>query len=156
MEKILWSELRRNGNKYMKKLEPLMLASEGVSDMHEIKPIGCKQKEWFDVIYNKYYVYEKIANDLINPLNLPLEKLIQLIVESYQYCNQQLTTSDGTLAISNQKTNQVIDLNDLKVRKLHGKGVYQCDELIDSLTSQGYAVVTEKQNDDFCEQTETA
>lgn len=76
LQRIHWSQLPFN--KYLKKIEPMMLADDGLINKQLIGSAGrIKQpaKRWIEVVYDKKYVVNKIA--------IELDHLIKVISPSY-------------------------------------------------------------------------
>lgn len=75
VRRIYWHE-RSQGNKLLRKLNPIMLTPEGFVNLQEVVKKGAKrkqgfdnQKEWVEIVYNESYVVEKIFSEVLLPLN---------------------------------------------------------------------------------------
>ncbi len=68
MKQIYWYELP--GNRYLKKLEPAMLSSDGCVIEQEFRVTGKKQRERFRVKYDREYVINKLSIEVLQPLGI--------------------------------------------------------------------------------------
>lgn len=144
MKRIYWYELP--GNKYLKKLEPLMLTSEGCINKQEIRAIGQKRsekREWIEVVYDRRYVVNRLLIGLLQPLNMQsllrlLDLMIDVWLESQEMSPDRI--AEATTTRLRLLGFQCVNLSKLKPRKLHGKLAYFADELESELNAQGFAV----------------
>lgn len=84
MQRIHWMDLP--GNKYLKKLDPLMLKNRCTIEQ-TIKQVRTRRNEapkTVEVFYDRDYVMTKISIDVIAPLQIDsLECLIALVTDAW-------------------------------------------------------------------------
>lgn len=86
--KIRWNTVI--GNRYLKKISPLMLYTE-VAEPQKISIEGEVHlgKQWVEVIYDREYVETKIKKEFIEPLySLGLKEIIKLITRVFKEVNK--------------------------------------------------------------------
>lgn len=89
MKTIHWHELP--GNKFLKKLEPIMLSDTGCVVIQEIKAIGRKRdeaRESTQVIYDCDYVIQRLNTDVIVPLQIQSLEQLQALMTQVWYQSQ--------------------------------------------------------------------
>ena len=88
---VSWKELY--GNKFNKSLHPAMLTEEGYVSLVRIRKIGSREKDAFNVTYDREYALEFLHKKVCRPLSyLGKEKLIEAINEAWDLYGKDCLT----------------------------------------------------------------